>query len=820
MCSPGDDSDGTSKVLGVAWDSKKDELKFVAKVNFSPKHRKLRSMPNLQRDDLPHCIPDLLTKRMVLSLVNGIFDPLGLATPFVIQAKMLLRALCKEDNLDWDTPIAKNHRNDWVVFFTKLFEMESNRYQRSTKPKNAVGEPSLVLFSDASEDAFGACAYVRWELQDGGYQSNLLMAKSRLAPMKKITVPRLELNGALLAARLSDFIKKESSIAFKDQFFIVDSEIVRAQIQRESHGFNTFAGVRIGEIQELTGKADWYWIESAQNISDIITRGANPSEIGPESEWQQGPTFLKKEVEKWPVKQSFSGTELPDQAKIHPKVLITQTGDCTNISNVMDINKYSSYPKLLRVTAHVTSVFKGKASLKNALRIPNRQQVKDAEELWVRDAQKNLSDYIKPQTMKRLGATMVDGIYTVGARLETWTEHTYNNQNPALLSWKNKLAQLYTKYVHDISHLGISAVASKVRAKFWIVGLRKLLKSIKFRCVTCKRSDKRLQQQVMGKLPEERTKPAPAWSFVSLDLFGPYAIRGEVNKRTRGSGYGLIINCLLTRAVCLDLVGDYSTESFLLAFRRFISNRGCPMKVYSDRETQLRAGEKELKEIIASLDEQAILEFSSSHSIEWNYSSPSAPWQNGCSESLIKSVKKSLKIAIGNQVLSYPELQTTLMECANLINDRPIGRHPTIPDDGIYLSPNDLLLGHSSHNAPSGPFDLATNKYQRFKFVQRLVDSFWKRWTESYFPSLIVQQKWHTSQRNVKVGDIVIVQDSNLIRGKWRLGRVTKAEQSLRDGYVRNVDVEYKNPSSKNFLSVTRPVQKLIVLVPIDDPEF
>ena len=304
------------------------------------------------------------------------------------------------------------------------------------------------------------------------------MAKSRLAPMKKITVPRLELNGALLAARLSDFIKKESSIAFKDQFFIVDSEIVRAQIQRESHGFNTFAGVRIGEIQELTGKADWYWIESAQNISDIITRGANPSEIGPESEWQQGPTFLKKEVEKWPVKQSFSGTELPDQAKIHPKVLITQTGDCTNISNVMDINKYSSYPKLLRVTAHVTSVFKGKASLKNALRIPNRQQVKDAEKLWVRDAQKNLSDYIKPQTMKRLGATMVDGIYTVGARLETWTEHTYNNQNPALLSWKNKLAQLYTKYVHDISHLGISAVASKVKANFLIVRLRKCLKGI------------------------------------------------------------------------------------------------------------------------------------------------------------------------------------------------------------------------------------------------------------------------------------------------------------------------------------------------------
>jgi hypothetical protein len=641
--------------------------------------------------------------------------------------------------------------------------------------------------------------------------------------MRKMTVPRLELNGALLAARLSNFITKESSIAFSERYFIIDSEIVRAQIQRESYGFNTFAGVRIGEIQELTQKNDWYWIESAKNIADIISRGADPSDMGPESKWQRGPTFLEKEVEEWPVKQTYSGGELPDQviSKTAPNVLTAQVADGQrSLAKVIDIGRYSSYRKLLRVTVRVSSVFKHQASLRNVHNIPNHDDMKDAEMMWVRDAQLSLEDDIKPQTMKRLGASKVNGIYLVGSRLESWTNHTYNNKNPILLSAKSQFARLYAQHIHDLCHLGTSAVASKVRAKFWIVGLRKLLRSIKFKCVLCKKSDELLEQQVMGQLPEERTKPAPAWSYVSLDLFGPYLIRGEVNKRTRGRGYGLIINCLLMRAVHLDVVSDYSTDSFLLALRRFISLRGSPMKVYSDRGSQLRAADKELKEIIALLDEAAIADFSASHSIEWEFSSPGAPWQNGCSESLIKSVKKSLKIAIGKQALTFPEFQTALMECANLINDRPIGRHPTSPEDGVYLSPNDLMLGHSTHNVPQGPFDFTANKYQRFKFVQRIADAFWKRWTEAYFPSLIVQQKWHTSHRNVRKDDVVIVQDSNLIRGKWRLGRISKAESSLRDGFVRNVQIKYKNPCSKNFLTITRPVQRVIVLVPVEEQEI
>ena len=162
-------------------------------------------------------------------------------------------------------------------------------------------------------------------------------------------------------------------------------------------------------------------------------------------------------------------------------------------------------------------------------------------------------------------------------------------------------------------------------------------------------------------------------------------------------------------------------------------------------------------------------------------------------------------------------MQTILFETANLINDRPIGRHPTSIEDGAYLSPNDLILGNSTNRIPDSGHESISNKYDRYRLVQQVINSFWKRWTQTYFPSLLVHQKWHTAKRNVKIGDVVLVKDSNLIRGKWRLGRIIRADPSLRDGYVRNVEISYKNPDSKNVLTIARPIQKIIVLVPVEE---
>ncbi len=229
------------------------------------------------------------------------------------------------------------------------------------------------------------------------------------------------------------------------------------------------------------------------------------------------------------------------------------------------------------------------------------------------------------------------------------------------------------------------------------------MKSIKFNCVICKRLEKRLSKQIMGQLPLERLKPAPLWSYTALDLFGPFKIRDEVKKRTFSNG--VIFNCLMTRAVNIDLSADYSTDKFLMVLRRFVSLRGYPRKLYSDNGTQLVTASEELKKMIQGLKPKDLAEFGVTEVLQWVFSPADAPWQNGVSEALIKSVKKAITAAIGEIVLTFSELLTVCYEAANIVTERPIGRHPNSPDGGDYLFPNDLLLGRSTPRVPSGPFE-------------------------------------------------------------------------------------------------------------------
>ena len=211
-----------------------------------------------------------------------------------------------------------------------------------------------------------------------------------------------------------------------------------------------------------------------------------------------------------------------------------------------------------------------------------------------------------------------------------------------------------------------------------------------------------------------------------------------------------------------------------------------------------------------------MLQFGTLQGLEWHFCSPDAPWQNGTAEALIKSVKKSLSIAIGEQVLAFSELQTVLFEAANIVNERPIGVNPNNADDGSYLCPNDIILGRASARVPNGQFRNCSS-LKRLVFVQSIVESFWKRWVRDYFPSLIIRSKWHTMKRNLKVGDIVMIQRDNPIRSCWKLGRISKVYPSNIDVCIRNVDVEYKSDDiSRKMEVIRRPVQKHVVILPVD----
>ena len=231
---------------------------------------------------------------------------------------------------------------------------------------------------------------------------------------------------------------------------------------------------------------------------------------------------------------------------------------------------------------------------------------------------------------------------------------------------------------------------------------------------------------------------------------------------------------------------------------------------------------KALKEVIKSIGKESLKTLGTKQDMIWELTAAEAPWMNGVTESLVKSVKVALGQTIGEQVLEFSTLQTVLFEAAELVNSRPIGRHPTDPDEGVYLSPNDLLLGRSSSRPPRGPFLESSGSKRRYECIQRIIDGFWKKWNRDFFPSILVRQKWHVENRNLEVGDIVAIQNKEAKRGQWKLGRVMDVHLSL-DGYVRKATVGYKiNPGgskyqNKDYTCVERPARNLVVLLPVDE---
>ena len=343
----------------------------------------------------------------------------------------------------------------------------------------------------------------------------------------------------------------------------------------------------------------------------------------------------------------------------------------------------------------------------------------------------------------------------------------------------------------------------------------------------------------MGSIPVERVTPSFAFEHSSCDIFGPFQVRlvGKFTRQRKNhpgytKAYGLILTCLSTRAVHIEAMQGQNTDSFLLAFRRFISIRGQPKSMYSDCGGQLIAADDELKTLVAALDHEKIQQYGAVSGMHWTYSSPGSPWQNGVTESLIKSVKKTLKTIIDPQTkIPILELQTVFYEVAEILNERPLSlsHHGASGSDfdsdtSSYLCPNDLLLGRCTTRIPAGPFTSAqVSSEERLLAIQTIVTDFWKKWTEFYLPTLIYQSKWFTYSRPASVGDIVDVRDLNPIRGDWNIAEVVEVRSNDDEKAPINVLLRYKTVKrGKDYQPATdrfqwRDVKNLVLILGADE---
>ena len=235
----------------------------------------------------------------------------------------------------------------------------------------------------------------------------------------------------MLGTRLAQSIERETRFEIKKKYFIVDSEIVRSMIQKQSYGFNTFVAVRIGEIQEFTDPKEWFWIESKLNIADWITRGKEAHDINFGSIWQEGPNFLREDESTWPIK----GTMTDNLPEIKTKKFIYHVEREKGLSNIIDIERFGGYLKLIRTTSRILAVFREDISLKNMLEEPDSSGFAVAEKIWIKEVQKLMNKDIESGKFRRLNPCLnEEGIYIVSGRMEYWFEHTYNTKGLILRS--------------------------------------------------------------------------------------------------------------------------------------------------------------------------------------------------------------------------------------------------------------------------------------------------------------------------------------------------------------------------------------------------
>lgn len=793
-----EETDSAEKVLGMNWDVRNDKLIFNVTLTESS-HLSLHP-----------------TKRSILSAICSIYDPLGLLTPVTIRAKILLRKIwASKPSIGWDDTLPEDICKEWSLMYKDLQLIDQIQFERSLTPQDAEDSPSLVIFSDGSSQAYGAVAYCRWETGKG-FEARLITAKSRIAPIKIIDIVRLELCGALIGSRLRTSIEKETDIHFKKCFHIVDSEIVKAMVGKQSYGFNTFAANRVGEIQRYSQTEDWYWTSGTTNIADITTRGCSAQQLLNNMEWQYGPSFLKLPEDKWPIKAEVSILDVPEmKGNVH---IADLERELETLATRIDAKRFSKWMLLVNTTARILKLYERYRQGGN--RDDCEISINDldlAEIFWIKEAQRQFEGKLEKAQFRKLCPRVDErGVIIVGGRTERWMSATWNRQEFVLLPKDNVISMLVINHIHNISgHLGTASTIARIRAKYWVLGISRTVKTMVKKCVRCQIKYERLIMQRMSTLPEERLKPSPPFFYICVDYFGPFVIKGEVQKRIRGKSYGVIFTCLTSRAVHIELAPNYTTDGFLQVLRKFASMRGWPRKLFSDQGSQLKRASKELQDIVSNLDWDQIKLYGHSHGTEWSFSPADAPWYNGAAESLIKTVKRSLATAIGEQIMSFSELQMCLYEAAQLVNQRPIGMK-FIGQSQTYLSPNDLLLGRATADVPQGPFkERASNAY-RFDFLQQIVNAFWKRWIREVFPSMVVEPKWHVEQRNLKEGDVVLMQDANAVRGEWRKAVVVKPIIS-KDDKVRRVMIEYGSGGHK--VKVERAVQRLILLVPVDQPQ-
>ena len=392
-----------------------------------------------------------------------------------------------------------------------------------------------------------------------------------------------------------------------------------------------------------------------------------------------------------------------------------------------------------------------------------------------------------------------DGLIRVGGRIRH-ASLSDEVKHPIVLPSDHDISTLLIQYFHQMTHhQGRGMTCAEIRSQgFWVLKLQKLVKKLIHTCVLCSRLRGRPCEQKMSDLPESRLSPGPPFVFCGCDVFGPFVIKSG---RRQVKRYGVMFTCLASRAVHLEVVHSLSMDSFVNAFRRFVSIRGPVRELWCDQGTNFVGA----KDVLLQMGCDMV------------FNPPAGSHRGGAWERMIgvsRRVIEGILCEHGSQ-LDDEGLVTVLSEAASVVNSRPLCVETSSDPQSLEpLSPNHLIT-MKSKVIPRNLAPLVTDRSdlyasRQWKRVQYMIDLFWSRWKKELVQHHMPRSKWNTVRQNLKVDDVVLVIDEQCHRSFWKLGRVVEAVPS-RDGLVRSVKVRLADRSI-----LERPIQKLVHLLSPD----
>jgi hypothetical protein len=224
--------------------------------------------------------------------VSSIYDPLGFLSPFTLTGKILLQDVCRA-KLDWDDFVGDEIASKWSSWCQQIDCLKNLKVPRCLINFESTMIKSIQLhhFSDASSSGYGQVSYLRIVDCYDQVHIRFLMGKSRVAPLSVVTIPRLELMGAVLSIRIANLLKKELEMQPIVEFFYTDSKVVLGYINNDCKRFHTYVANRIQEIHTFSQPDQWHHIQGTSNPADMASRGVSSKQLI-ESEWLSGPSFL------------------------------------------------------------------------------------------------------------------------------------------------------------------------------------------------------------------------------------------------------------------------------------------------------------------------------------------------------------------------------------------------------------------------------------------------------------------------------------------------------------------------------------------------